>query len=179
MAQGVDDFKSKLIGGGARPNLFKATVNFPTYVGGDSELTSFLIKGAQIPASVIAQIDVPFRGRQLKIAGDRTFENWTITVLNDAVMNVRNAFERWMNGMNEHNANIGLVNPTDYQADMLVEQLDKAENVTKRYQIRGAFPVNVAAIDLSYDTNDAIEEFTVELAYQYWESLGGNWETTS
>ena len=179
MALGVDDFKSKMIGGGARPNLFKATVNFPAYAGGDSELTQFLVKGAQLPASVIAQIDVPFRGRQLKIAGDRTFENWTITVINDAGMSVRNAFERWMNGMNEHNANLGLVNPTDYQADMLIEQLDKAENVTKRYQIRGAFPVNVAAIDLSYDTNDAIEEFTVELAYQYWESLGGAWATTS
>ena len=166
----VDDFKSKLIGGGARPNLFKAIVNFPAYAQGDTELTSFMCKGAQLPGSVIAQIDVPYRGRQLKIAGDRTFENWTITVLNDTGMEVRNAMERWMNGMNEHINNTGLSNPTDYQADMAIEQLDKSGNVTKTYTIRGAYPVNVSSIDLSYDTNDAIEEFTVELAYHYWES---------
>jgi hypothetical protein len=166
----VDDFKSKLIGGGARPNLFKAIVNFPAYAQGDTELTSFMCKGAQLPGSVIAQIDVPYRGRQLKIAGDRTFENWTITVLNDTGMEVRNAMERWMNGMNEHVNNTGLSNPTDYQADMAIEQLDKSGNVTKTYTIRGAYPVNVSSIDLSYDSNDAIEEFTVELAYQYWES---------
>ena len=166
----VDDFKAKLIGGGARPNLFRATVNFPAYAGGNTELTSFLVKGAQLPGSTIAQIDVPYRGRQLKIAGDRTFENWTITVLNDAAMDVRNAFERWMNGMNEHTENVGISTPTDYQVDMTIDQLDKADNVAKSYTIRGAFPVNVAAIDLSFDSNDAIEEFTVELAYQYWES---------
>jgi hypothetical protein len=85
-------------------------------------------------------------------------------------MEIRNAMERWMNGINEHSANTGLANPTDYQADMTIEQLDKAGNITKSYTIRGAYPVNVAAIDLSYDSTDAIEEFTVELAYQYWES---------
>ena len=117
---GVDDFKAKLTGGGARPNLFKATINFPAYAGGDSEFTSFMVKGAGLPASVIASIDVPFRGRQLKIAGDRTFEPWTITVINDSEMRVRNSFETWMNGINEHVNNTGLQNPTDYQADMIV-----------------------------------------------------------
>lgn len=167
---GVDDFKSKLIGGGARPNLFKAIVNFPAYAAGDTELTSFMCKGAQLPGSTIAKLDVPFRGRQLKIAGDRTFENWTITVINDTGMEVRNAMERWMNGMNEHVNNTGLSNPTDYQADMAIEQLDKAGNITKTYTIRGAYHINVSAIELSYETNDQIEEFTVELAYQYWEA---------
>ena len=167
---GVDDFKSKLVGGGARPNLFKATVTYPGYAQGDTELTSFMCKGAQLPASIIGQLDVPFRGRQLKIAGDRTFENWSITVINDTGMEVRNAMERWMNGINEHVTNEGLANPTDYQADMIVEQLSKSGEVTKSYTIRGAYPVNIAAIDLSYDSTDAIEEFTVELAYQYWES---------
>jgi hypothetical protein len=167
---GVDDFKSKLIGGGARANLFKATVNYPAYAAGDTELSSFLCKAAQLPASIVAQLDVPFRGRQLKIAGDRTFENWTITIINDSTMEIRNAFERWMNGINEHVNNTGLLNPNEYMADMAVEQLDRGGNITKTYDIRGAYPVNVSAIDLSYDTNDAIEEFTVELAYQYWES---------
>ena len=167
---GVDDFKAKLTGGGARPNLFKATINFPAYAGGDSEFTSFMVKGAGLPASVIANIDIPFRGRQLKIAGDRTFEPWTITVINDAEMRVRNSFETWMNGINEHVNNTGLQNPTDYQADMIVEQLGKDGSVTKTYTLRGAYPTNISQIDLSYDTNDAIEEFTVEINYQYWES---------
>ena len=167
---GVDDFKSKLVGGGARANLFKATVNFPAYAGGDVELTSFMIKAAQLPASIIAPIMVPFRGRQLQIAGDRTFEPWTITVINDTNMEIRNAFERWMNGINQHNANTGLTNPVDYQADMIVEQLNKAGEVTKRYDFRGTFPTNVSAIDVSYDSENTIEEFTVELQVQYWES---------
>ena len=167
---GVDDFKSKLTGSGARSNLFKATVNFPGYAGGDVELTSFLIKAAQLPSSVIAPITIPFRGRQLQIAGDRTFEPWTITIINDVDMNVRNAFERWMNGINQHNNNTGLSNPTDYQADMIVEQLNKAGEVTKRYDFRGTFPTNVSSIELSYDTENTIEEFTVELQVQYWES---------
>ncbi len=167
---GVDDFKAKLTGGGARPNLFKATINFPAYAGGDSEFTSFMVKGAGLPASVIANIDVPFRGRQLKIAGDRTFEPWTITIINDSEMRVRNSFETWMSGINNHVENTGLQNPTDYQADMIVEQLGKDGSVTKTYTLRGAYPTNISQIDLSYDTNDAIEEFTVEINYQYWES---------
>ena len=167
---GVDDFKSKLRGGGARPNLFKATVNFPAYAGGDVELTSFLCKAAQLPASVMNVIEVPFRGRQLKIAGDRTFETWTVTVLNDTDFNVRNAMERWMNGINSHNENTGLSNPVDYQADAIVEQLNKAGEATKEYNFRGIFPTNMSEIEVSYDSENTIEEFTVEFQVQYWES---------
>lgn len=167
---GVDDFKSKLTGGGARSNLFKATINFPAYAGGDVEFTQFMVKGAGLPASNLGTIEIPFRGRQVKVAGDRTFEPWTITVINDNEMTVRNAFETWMNGINEHANNVGLANPVDYQADLIVEQLDKAGNTTKRYDIRGAFPTNISQVDLSYDSTDQISEFTVELQYQYWES---------
>lgn len=166
----VDNFKAKLIGGGARANMFKATLSYPAYAQGDIELTSFMCKAAQLPSSVIGQIDIPYRGRQVKIAGDRTFENWTVTIINDVGCEVRSAFERWMNGINEHVNNVGLANPNDYQADMIVEQLDKSQNVTKKYDIRGAYPVNISAIDVSADSADTIEEFTVELAYQYWES---------
>lgn len=167
---GVDDFKSKLTGGGARANLFKATVNFPGYAAGDVELTSFMCKAAQLPGSNIAPITIPFRGRQLQIAGDRTFEPWTITILNDVNMEIRNAMERWSNGINQHSANTGLTNPTDYQADLIVEQLDRDGNVTKRYDFRGTFPTAISPIDVSYDAENAIEEFTVEFAVQYWES---------
>ena len=168
---GVDDFKSKLTGGGARSNLFKATVNFPGYASGDVELTSFMCKAAQLPASVMETIAVPFRGRALQIAGDRpAFEPWTVTIINDTDFNVRNAMERWMNGINGHSSNTGLTNPTDYQADMLVDQLDRDGEVLKRYTFRGTFPTNVSAIELSYDTTGAIEEFQVEFQVQYWES---------
>lgn len=166
----IDNFKAKLIGGGARPNLFKVVCNFPGYAGGDTELGSFLIKAAALPASVVSSIEVPYRGRKLKIAGDRTFEPWTITVINDTDFKLRNAFERWMNGLNAHKNNTGLVNPSDYQTDITVQQLDKEQNVIKSYTLRGAFPSNVSQIDLNFETNDQIEEFTVELQYQYWES---------
>jgi len=167
---GVDDFKSKLVGGGARANLFKVTLNYPSYVNGDVELTSFMCKAAQIPSSVINPVPVLFRGRQLQLAGDRSFEPWTITVINDSGMEVRNAMERWMNGINSNVSNTGISNPVDYMSDAVVEQLDKAGNATKKYDFRGIFPSNVSAIDLSYDNENAIEEFTVEFQIQYWES---------
>ena len=167
---GVDDFKSKLVGGGARANLFKVTMNYPSYVSGDVELTSFMCKAAQLPASVITPVPVLFRGRQLQFAGDRSFEPWTITVINDSGMEVRNAMERWMDGMNSHVGNEGRSDPVEYMVDAVVEQLDKGGNVTKKYDFRGVFPTNVSAIDLSYDNENAIEEFTVEFQIQYWES---------
>jgi hypothetical protein len=167
---GVDDFKSKLKGGGARPNLFNCKVNFPAYALGDAELTSFMAKGAQLPSSNVAPITVPFRGRQLKIAGDRTFEEWTITVINDTGFEVRNAMERWMNGINSHNANTGFNDPADYQTDLAVDQLDKDGLVIKTYNFRSCFPTVVSAIDLNYDTTDTIEEFQVTFQVQYWES---------
>ena len=172
MALNVDDFKAKLVGGGARPNLFKVICNFPAATGGKTELASFMIKGASLPSSVIAPIEVSFRGRKLKIAGDRTFEAWTITVINDNDMHIRNAFEKWMNYINQHLANAGSSNPASYQTDMTVQQLDREGKVVKSYNFRGVFPTNVAAIDLNYATNDEIEEFTVELNYQYWEAKG-------
>ena len=167
---GVDDFKAKLKGGGARANLFKATVNFPGFAGGDVELTSFMCKMASLPASMMGEIIVPFRGRELKIAGDRTFDVWNVQIINDTDFAIRDAMERWMNGINAHKANTGLTAPVDYNADLLVEQLDRDESVLKTYNFRGCFPTNISAIDLSYDTNDAIEEFTVEFQVQYWES---------
>jgi len=170
MSLRVDDFKSKLTGGGARSNLFQATVTYPGYAAGDVELTSFMCKSAQLPASTIETITVPFRGRQLQVAGDRTFEPWTITIINDTNFSIRNAFERWMNGINAHTENSGLTNPTDYKADMIIEQLDKSGLTVKRYDFRGTFPTSVGAIDVSYDTENEIEEFEVELQVDYWES---------
>tara|TARA_B100001113_G_scaffold347408_1_gene339785 strand:- start:144 stop:671 length:528 start_codon:yes stop_codon:yes gene_type:complete len=167
---GIDDFKSKLSGGGARPNLFKATVNFPGFVEGSTELTSFLCKTASIPASTITPMKVPFRGRELVLAGDRTFAAVSLTIINDAEFNVRNAFEQWMNGMNQHQENTGEVDFNAYSADMVIEQLDKAGNTTKKYDFRGCWPSTVSEIALDYGTPDTIEEFTVTMEIQYWES---------
>lgn len=166
----VDDFKAKLTGGGARANLFKATITFPGFAGGDTELTQFMCKAAQLPSSVIGQIDVAYRGRQLKMAGDRTYENWSITIINDTGFEVRDAMERWQNGIATHQSNGGLSNPSDYQTDLSVDQLDKDGSILKTYTFRGAFPVNVSSIDVGNDSADTIEEFTAEFAYQYWES---------
>jgi hypothetical protein len=167
---GVDDFKAKLTGGGARPNLFKATINFPSYAGGDVELTSFMCKTISIPASTIGAVEMKFRGRTFSIAGDRTFENLSFTVINDVDFKVRNAFERWMNGINSNVGNTGLANVADYSSDVVIEQLNKAGDTVKKYDIRGCWPLSVAAIELSYDTENAIEEFAVEMTTTYWES---------
>ena len=115
---GVDDFKSKLRGGGARPNLFKATINYPGFANGDAELTSFLVEAAALPGSTFGTIAVPFRGRILKMAGDRTFAEWNTTIINDTDFNVRDAIERWMNGINAHSQNTGLTTPIAYEADL-------------------------------------------------------------
>lgn len=167
---GVDDFKAKLRGGGARPNLFKATINFPAYAGGDVETSSFLCEAAQLPGSTITPIVVPFRGRQLKMAGDRTFDTWSPTIINDTDFVIRDSMERWMNGMNAHSANTGLTNVVDYEADLIVEQLDKDGSTSKTYNFRGCFPTAVSPIDLSYASESEIERFTVEFQVQYWEA---------
>ena len=167
---GVDDMKAKLVGGGARPNLFKVTMAFPSYVTANVELASYMCKATSMPASTIAPIPVPFRGRTLQVAGDRTFDPWSVTIINDTDFNVRNSFEQWMNGINQHKQNTGLTQPSSYMADMIVEQLDKDGTTKKTYNIRGCFPTNLGAIELSYETGDTIEEFEVELQVQYWES---------
>ena len=122
----ISNFKSKLTGGGARANLFEVVLTFPDVAQPDSavlEKARFLVKGANLPASNVAQIEVPFRGRVLKIAGDRTFDSWTVTVINDTDFAIRSAFERWSNTINRLSDNTGLTNPADYQADAYVYQL--------------------------------------------------------
>ena len=192
----IDSFKSKLVGGGARPNLFEVMLTFPQGVNGpidEKELdlkTRFMVKAANLPASNITPIDIPFRGRNLKIAGDRTFDVWTVTVINDTDFAIRNAMERWMNGMNNLQNATGETNPSDYQTDAYVLQLGrggKPDNtgpgqlkgpnfsddvpVLKQYKFHGIFPTNISAIELSYDQPDTIEEFTVDLQVQWWDAL--------
>ena len=172
----ITDFKSKLTGGGARPNLFEVELAFPGAVGVDNDTLQkarFLVKAAALPASTVAPIDVPFRGRILKIAGDRTFETWTITVINDVDFSIRSAFEKWMNTINKMNDGTGLTDPEAYQADAYVYQLGRDGGILRSYHFYDVFPTNISTIDLSYETTDTLEEFTVELQVQWWEASKG------
>ena len=188
MPHTIQDFKSTLIGGGARPNLFEVvlTNEFPGSEGYDAEDFSILCKAAQLPASNIASIDVPFRGRIFKVAGDRTFDTWTVTVINDNNFNIRTAMERWMQSIGQYADGSGFTDPADYQVDAIVKQFKRSESntgnntvvgngleVAKQYKFYSIFPTNISAIDLSYDSADTIEEFTVEFQVQYWSPFTG------
>ena len=191
-ARTLDTFKSKLLGGGVRPNFFEVELKFPSLAIDDNDVsdrTRFLVKGANLPASNINPIAVPFRGRELKLAGDRTFDTWTITVINDSNFVLRDAFEKWMNIINKHEDNAGVVDPNVYQQDAYVYQLGRAPitntsgapatsaasiPILRSYHFHDIFPTQVSAIDLSYETTDVIEEFTVEFQVQWWEALNSS-----
>ena len=183
----IDDFKANVASDFARPNLFQVDLAFPSGIINNASLVNlgkFTVRAANLPSSQIGVIEVPFRGRVLKIAGDRTFEPWTITVQNDSNFALRNAFEIWASSIQAYNENFtsaaGLGDQDDstgYFADMSVHQLARdikdgeKPKVLKSYKFYNVFPSNIAAIDLDYVNNDAIEEFTVELQTQYWTPL--------
>ena len=176
----ISDFKSKLIGGGARPNLFEVELTtLPDGVTGwDADSFQFLCKAAALPAQNIASIDVPFRGRIFKVAGDRTIDTWTITVINDEDFRFRNAFENWTQQIANLDDNMGTTDPSAYMVNAKVYQLGRgsekssqnssgdANVVLKEYEFIDIFPTSVSAIDLSYDTGYTIEEYTVEFQVQ-------------
>lgn len=168
----IDAFKAKLTGGGARSNMFNVICNFPAFAQGDSELASFMIKAVQFPSAVINPIPVLWRGRQYQEQGDRTYEPITITVINDTGMEVRNAFERWSNGINEFRNNKSDFTSTDIEADMLIQQLSRNGDVSKEYKVISCWPSNISSIELSADSENTIQEFTVELQYTRWETPG-------
>ena len=168
----INDFKSRLRGGGARANQFKVTLPFPGYaaVGGETSDMAFLCTATSTPASNVAEVAVPFRGRSLYVAGDRTFETWTTTILNDTDFKIYRAVERWLNGINNMSDNEGIANPADYQVDAFVDHLDRNGTTLKSWTFRGLFPTALPGIALSYGTNDAVETFDVTWRYQYFET---------
>jgi hypothetical protein len=172
----ITDFKSKLTGGGARANLFEVVLSFPDSAPTDGNVldkSRFLIKTAALPASTIGPVNVPFRGRILKIAGDRTFESWTVTVINDTDFSIRSALENWINSINRVSDATGATDPALYQADAFVYQLDRDGSTLRAYHMYDIFPTNIAQIALSNETTDAIEEFTCEFQVQWWEAVKG------
>ena len=171
----ITDFKSKLVGGGARSNLFEVVLSFPDIAPASSEVlekSRFLVKAANLPASNISDITVPFRGRVLHVAGDRTFDSWTITIINDTDFAIRSAFEKWMNSINRVSDATGSTDPASYQADAFVYQLDRSGETLRAYHFYDIFPTNIAPINLSYDT-EGIQEFTVEMQVHWWEAMKG------
>jgi hypothetical protein len=175
----ISQFKSALIGGGARPNLFEVELTtLPNGIAWDADNFRFMCKSAALPAQNVASIDVPFRGRIFKVAGDRTIDVWTVTVINDEGFVLRNAFEEWSNLIADLGTNLGATDPSAYMVNAKVYQLGRgsvassrdnlgnANAVLKEYEFIDIFPTNVAQIDLSYDSSDTIEEFTVEFQVQ-------------
>jgi|TARA_B110000259_G_scaffold44631_1_gene51757 hypothetical protein len=173
----INDFKANLIGGGARANQFRVTITPPPgiAIGLDVRRTSFMCKGTNLPAQELTPIEVPFRGRKIYIAGDREFaETWTTTFINDTDFMVRNALERWSNGINDLALNTGVIDPADYQTDLTVEQLDRDDTILKTYIFRSAWPVSITAIELTSEAADTLEEFECTWRYQHFEASGVN-----
>ena len=168
----IDDFKANLIGGGARANQFRVTITPPPgiAIGLDVRRASFLVTASNLPASTLGEIAVPFRGRNIYVSGDRPAPDaWSTTFYNDTDFMVRNAMERWQNGINDYANNTGAVNSADYQTDLFVEQLDRDDTILKTYIFRAAYPLTVAAIELSTAEATEIETFEVTWRYQHFE----------
>ena len=186
----ISQFKAALIGGGARPNLFEVEMTtLPGGISWDADSFRYMCKAATLPASNIANIDIPFRGRIFKVAGDRTIDPWTVTIINDEGFKLRNAFEEWTDLIAKLENNIGATDPSAYMTNAKVYQLGRGSKqssqsntgnsnaVLKEYEFIDIFPTAVAAIDLSYDSTDAIEEFTVDFQVQSYNFAGAGGPT--
>ena len=184
----ITNFRDRLVGGGARPNMFEVNITLPEQVQGLGDISQdmrFLVKAAEIPAANIGNIPVPFRGRVLPVAGDRTFNPWTVTVINDAQFNIRDAMEQWSNLINDLAFDVGDINPADYQTKAEVFQLSRQSQgsggqsagkggeiiqTLRTYNFEGIYPNAVSSIPLDYGATDQIEEFQVTFNYLFWTS---------
>lgn len=182
----ISQFKSALSGGGARPNLFEVELTtFPAGISWDADKFKYLCKAAALPASNISPIDVPFRGRSFKVAGDRTIDPWTVTIINDEDFKLRRAFEAWTELIAKLDNNLGATQPAAYMSNATVYQLGRGAQINSTtnagsdssilaaYNFVDIFPTSVSNIDLSYDSGDTIEEFTVEFQVQSYEIISG------
>ena len=182
----IVDFKQKLTGGGARSNLFEVEIEYPieiavdTSANGPKEFGKFMIKAAEIPASNLGNIPVPFRGRVLPIAGDRTFDPWTVTIINDTNFKIRDAMEQWSNSINDLQTSQGIIDPADYQTNAKVKQLSRKGgndpgkiDVLREYRFEGIYPNVVSSIPLDYGATDQIEEFQVTFNYLFYSVTDG------
>jgi hypothetical protein len=176
MAFNVNEFRSQMVGDGARPNLFEVSLPFPGFALPENaqQKMSFMCRAAQLPGSTVGVVPMQYFGRELKFAGNRVFADWVVTVINDEDFVIRNALERWMNGINSHNLNVrnpAALNARDYTVDGIVTQYGKTGDTLKKYKFVGLFPTDISPIDLDWGSNDVIEEYSVTLSYQWWDSV--------
>ena len=176
MAFNVAEFRANMVGDGARPNLFQVSLTFPTIAANGTaaaQKATFMAKAAQLPGSTIGQVPVYYFGRELKFAGNRTFADWSLQIINDEDFTVRRAIESWMNAINSHSGNIrstGAASPSGYTVDAEVTQFGKTGDILKTYKFVGMYPIDLAPIELDWGSNDTIEEYGVTFAYQWWET---------
>ena len=176
MAFNVAEFRANMIGDGARPNLFSVSLTFPTIANNSTasgQKVTFMAKTAQLPGSTIGTVPVYYFGRELKFAGNRTFADWTLTIINDEDFLIRNSIESWMNSINSHynnTRNAAAINGNGYTVDASVTQYGKSGNELKKYKFVGLFPIDLAPMDLDWSSNDTIEEYSTTFAYQWWEA---------
>lgn len=185
MAFRVQEFRAQMRKDGARPNLFQCDLTFPTLAGAGLAQTkyTFMARAAQLPGDTVNQVPQYYFGRELKFAGNRTFPEWTVTIINDEDFMIRDSFEKWMSGMNSHVANLRdpsfIKGDGGYQQDGFVTQFGKTGDILRKYRLVGLFPIDISPIDLAWDANDTIEEYSVTFAYQWWEWAGGQNGPTS
>lgn len=175
MAFNVNELRSQLTFGGARNSLFQVTITNPSNGAGDIKVP-FMVKAAQIPAATLGVIEVPYFGRKLRYAGDRTFADWTVTVINDEDFLIRNAMENWSNQINSLQGNLrtfGSSSPAQYKTTAEVTQFSRTGVPLRTYKFNGIFPSDVSSIDVNWEQTDSIEEFSVTFQYDYWEISGG------
>ncbi len=176
MAFNVAEFRANMIGDGARPNLFQVSLTFPTVAANSTaaaQKATFMAKAAQLPGSTVGTVPVFYFGRELKFAGNRTFTDWTLQIINDEDFTVRNSIESWMNAINSHAGNVrngAAAGPSGYTVDATVTQYGKTGEALKTYKFVGLYPLDLAPIDLDWGSNDTIEEYAVTFAYQWWET---------
>ena len=185
----ITNFRDRLVGGGARPNMFEVNITLPEQIAPNGDISQdmrFLVKAAEIPAANIGNIPVPFRGRVLPVAGDRTFDPWTVTIINDAQFNIRDAMEQWSNSINDLQFDGGITSPAGYQTEAFVTQLGRVNDNSgqlssgsdnmqqiRQYKFFGIYPNTVSSIPLDYGATDQIEEFQVTFNYIYWTVASG------
>ena len=172
----IEDFKAVLQGGGVRPTMFQVELEFPNVVTGDggnaSRDAQFLIKASGLPSSNVGQIAIPFRGRQLKVSGDRVFEDWSVTIVNDVSFGIRNTLEAWSERIQNHNYVVGATNLSDYFSSAIVRQLDRDGEQLRAYRFDGIWPKTISGIDLDFEAIDTIEQYECVFAVQYWSAIG-------
>jgi hypothetical protein len=171
----IEEFKAVLQGGGVRPTMFQVEMNFPDAVVVDPTQSTnegtYLIKASNLPASNVGFIEVPFRGRKLKVSGDRTFDDWSVTVTNDVSFGLRKGFEKWSELIQNMNYVLGANELNDYFATAIVRQLDRDGNQLRAYKFEGIWPTAVDEVTLDMDSNDSVEEFGVTFKVQYWSAV--------